>query len=187
MNTDIIYAILGMSTLAAAAAAILLIINVAAAWIIFRKARQPGWASIVPFYNDYITYKIFWGNGWMFLLPVACTVLSLIPAFGVLLGLAALVIRALTLYKKSESFEKGIGFAVGLFFIEPVFNAILAFGGSVYKGVPQDGFSYDQLKVRFDSRKGTVSYKESSDTETAREDTDAVPVGSEAEETDKMR
>ena len=42
------------------------VLNIVAGWKIFEKAGQPGWASIVPFYNSYIRYKIFWGNGWLF-------------------------------------------------------------------------------------------------------------------------
>ena len=48
------------------------VLNIVAGWKIFEKAGQPGWASIVPFYNSYIRYKIFWGNGW----PVSYTHLS---------------------------------------------------------------------------------------------------------------
>lgn len=45
------------------------VLNIVAGWKIFEKAGQPGWASIVPFYNSYIRYKIFWGNGWLFFGP----------------------------------------------------------------------------------------------------------------------
>ena len=33
------------------------VLNIVAGWKIFEKAGQPGWASIVPFYNSYIRYK----------------------------------------------------------------------------------------------------------------------------------
>lgn len=39
------------------------VLKVVAGWRIFAKAGQPGWASIVPFYNSYIEFKIYWGNG----------------------------------------------------------------------------------------------------------------------------
>ena len=35
------------------------VLVVVANWKLFSKAGQPGWASIVPFYHDYIVYKIF--------------------------------------------------------------------------------------------------------------------------------
>ena len=44
------------------------IVMIIAEWKLFKKAGQPGWAAIVPFYNAYVLTKITWGNGWLFLL-----------------------------------------------------------------------------------------------------------------------
>ena len=46
------------------------VLKIVANWKIFEKAGQPGWASIVPFYSNYIEFNIYWGNGWLFLIPV---------------------------------------------------------------------------------------------------------------------
>ena len=75
---------------------------------IFEKAGQPGWASIVPFYNSYIRYKIFWGNGWLFFVPIVCTVLGGIPLLGTLLVIVGVIINIVTLYKQSVAFGQGI-------------------------------------------------------------------------------
>ena len=40
-----------------------IVLNIVANWKIFTKAGQAGWASIIPFYNKYIEFKIYWGNG----------------------------------------------------------------------------------------------------------------------------
>ena len=46
----------------------ILIVMIVATWKLYKKAGEPGWAAIVPFYNSYIMYKIsgkknlFWGN-----------------------------------------------------------------------------------------------------------------------------
>lgn len=128
-----------------------IILCVVADWKIFKKAGQPGWASIVPLYSDYIGYKIYWGNGWIFLLPLVLGLLTGIPVLGAAAGIAALVIRAMTSYKKSVAFGQGIGFAIGLFFLPAIFSMILAFGNYSYRGIPQDGFSYQQMKGRYDS------------------------------------
>ena len=122
------------------------VLVVVANWKLFSKAGQPGWASIVPFYHDYIVYKIFWGKGWLFVVPI---LLGLIPWNG-LFSLVAAVIYALTCYKKALAFGKGAGFAVGLFFLNPIFTMILAFGDYTYRGVPQDGTSYDQMKGKYE-------------------------------------
>ena len=39
----------------------------------------------------------------------------------------------------------------------PIFNMILGFGQYQYLGVPQDGYSYDQLKNKYDERKATAA------------------------------
>ena len=36
------------------------IIKVIAHWRIFSKAGEPGWKSLIPIYNNYISYKIAW-------------------------------------------------------------------------------------------------------------------------------
>ena len=46
------------------------VLMIVAMWKIFEKAGEPGWASLVPFYNSYELFKISWGNGWYFLLSV---------------------------------------------------------------------------------------------------------------------
>ena len=92
-------------------------------WKIFVKAGEPGWASIVPFYNTYVLFKITWGNGWLFLL-------SLIPFVNV-------VILIITYVKLAQAFGKGGGFAAGLILLSFIFLPILAFDSSDYIG-PQN-------------------------------------------------
>ena len=49
----------------ALAVGILLLI---AQWKVYKKAGERGWASLIPFYSQYVLVKITWGNGWLFLL-----------------------------------------------------------------------------------------------------------------------
>ncbi len=35
------------------------VLKIVANWKIFEKAGQPGWASIVPFYSNYIEFNIY--------------------------------------------------------------------------------------------------------------------------------
>lgn len=137
-------AVIGLIALA------LLIAAIAGNWMIFRKAGRPGWGAIIPFYNDYLTADIFWGNGWLFLVLYASIWLSNIDnIIGTVFGIITLVIYAMTAYKKACAFGKGIGFAVGLFFLGPIFTCILGFGSAQYRGVPQDGFSNDEIRAKF--------------------------------------
>lgn len=96
---------------------------IASLWILFKKAGEPGWAAIVPFYNAYVLFKITWGNGIMFLL-------MLIP-------IANFVIMIMTYVKLAKAFGKGGGFACGLIFLGIIFLPIMAFSKDiVYVGVP---------------------------------------------------
>ena len=54
------------------------VISIIANWKIFTKAGQPGWAAIVPFYKQYIEFKIYWGNGWLFLVPIVLAALAFV-------------------------------------------------------------------------------------------------------------
>ena len=101
----------------------LLAVSIAAMWILFQKAHEEGWASIVPFYNMYVLFKITWGSGWKFLL--------------LLIPVANIVISIMTVFKLAKAYGKGTGFGFGLLFLAPIFYCILGFGKAQYVGVPQ--------------------------------------------------
>lgn len=125
------------------------VINIVANWKIFTKANQPGWASIVQFYKSYIAFKIYWGNGWLFLVPLVLGLLGFIPLLGTLLVIAGVVINVITQYKKAVAFGQGIGFTIGLVLVSPIFNMILGLGNYQYLGIPQDGYSNACLPYPF--------------------------------------
>ena len=132
----------------------LCIVSIVALWKIYKKAGEHGWACLVPFYNNYVFYRMTWGNGWMFLLP---TVLTFGYVFGLVLfmlsgftseavltinmtilaigcGIASIVINIITLHKLSKAFGYGVGFTLGLLFLPIIFYIILGFGSSKYVG-----------------------------------------------------
>ncbi|MCI8508790.1 MAG: hypothetical protein HFJ06_09550 [Lachnospiraceae bacterium] len=98
----------------------LLVLSIVAFWRIFTKAGEPGWASIVPFYNIYVLYKIAFGNGWYFLT--------------LLIPLANAVFGIMLYFKLAKAFGHGPGFGFGLLFLNPIFILILAFDSSEYVG-----------------------------------------------------
>ena len=112
-------------------------------WKVFEKGGEPGWKSLIPVYNWYIIYKMCWKTDmfWAFLgFSVASSVLMNLPVTGFMfylmlaLGLIAAVIRALAYYNVSLAFGHGIGYFLGLYFLEPIFFMIIGFGGSRYQG-----------------------------------------------------
>ena len=92
---------------------------IAAMWMIFSKAGQPGWAAIVPIYNFIVLLKVakkpLWWIVLIFFVPVANIIFLIMTYHGV-----------------SVSFGKGAGFTVGIIFLPFIFLPILAFGSAEY-------------------------------------------------------
>jgi Na+/melibiose symporter-like transporter len=95
---------------------------IVAGWKVFTKAGQPGWASIIPFYNVYVMLTIVGKPGWWLLL-------FFIPIVNLVIG----IIVTLELAKR---FGKSGGFAVGLILLPFIFYLILAFGSATYTPAP---------------------------------------------------
>ncbi|WP_426593684.1 DUF5684 domain-containing protein [Cellulomonas sp. McL0617] len=89
-------------------------------WVIFTKAGEAGWQSIIPIWNYIVLIKISGKPMWWI-------ILFLIPIVNI-------VIWILVLNGLSASFGHGAGFTVGLFFLSVIFYYILAFDGSQYRG-----------------------------------------------------
>lgn len=115
-------------------------------WRLFKKAGDKGWKILIPIYNIYTYYKLFWAPRWFwitFLLGVATVMTGamLTPETAVLMGIVSTVaaigsgiIGIVSCVKMARSFGQGGAFAVGLIFVGPVFQAILAFGRYEYVG-----------------------------------------------------
>jgi hypothetical protein len=99
------------------------ILSIIGMWKLFTKANEHGWAAIIPIYNTYVLFKITTSSGWFFLLLL----IPVVNAF----------VMIYVLYKLAKVFGHGIGFALGLIFLEPIFIMILGFGSSEYIGKEQ--------------------------------------------------
>jgi hypothetical protein len=92
----------------------------AASWIIFERAGQAGWKSLVPFYNCFVLMEISGKPGWwMFLL--------FIPIVGV-------VVYLLSMLSLAVKFGRSQLFGVGIFILPMIFLPLLAFGRAEYEG-----------------------------------------------------
>ena len=89
-------------------------------WKIYAKAGRPGWAALIPFYNNYVLFEMVFGNGWMFLL-------LLVPCVN-------FVISIMLLFKLATAFGKDAVYGIGLLFLPIIFLPILAFGDAQYVG-----------------------------------------------------
>ena len=93
-------------------------ITIIGMWKVFEKANKPGWGSLIPIYNAYLLLKIAGKPGWWLLL-------MLIPIVNFILMILALI-------SFNEKFGKGVGFLLGLLFLNPLFMVILGFDDSTY-------------------------------------------------------
>ena len=105
-------------------------------WMIFAKAGEPGWASIVPIYNYIVMLKIAGKPTWWILLFL-CPPVGIIANIIVLVGLA-------------KNFGQSTGFALGLIFLWPIFLPMLAFGSSRYEPVDEEGRPMKRRRSRDD-------------------------------------
>lgn len=103
-----------------------IVLMLVAHWKIFEKAGQPGWASIVPFYNSYVMIVE------VCKLPPVWFWLTLVPCANIV---ALFYLVFVLPFKLAEKFGKDAGFGVGLLLLGIVFYPILAFGSAQY----QDG------------------------------------------------
>jgi hypothetical protein len=94
-------------------------------WRLYQKAGQPGWASIVPFYNTYVLIVN------ILEMPAYWFWLQLVPCLNFVVGpIFALVLP----FKLAEKFGKSAVFGLGLLFLGMIFYPILAFGTARHVG-----------------------------------------------------
>lgn len=136
------------------------ILLIVARWKIFTKAGEAGWKSIIPFYADYIQWRIGWNRTnlfWVYLagLIVGYLLMSLggypldgstataatmnmpLVGIGTLLVFAAAILGLIAAYKLFQSFGYGVGFFILYIFLSPIALLILGFGSARWTG-PMD-------------------------------------------------
>lgn len=97
------------------------LLMIAAMWKIFVKAGQPGWAAIVPIYNNYVMQEIVGREAWWL-------------AIAIFLGPIWWIVINLDLAK---SFGKEMVWGIGLILLPVVFYPLLGFGDAQYQGPKQ--------------------------------------------------
>lgn len=92
-------------------------------WKVFEKAGRPGWAALIPIYNAWVLLEICDKPGWIILLTI-------VPFLG---AIVSLYIAIVTSFEIANKFNRGGGFAVGLFLLPWIFYPILGFGNSEFE------------------------------------------------------
>jgi hypothetical protein len=98
----------------------ILALMVVSIWKLFTKAGKPGWASLIPIYNNVVMLEIagkpMW---WVFMLFIP--IINIVFAF-------------LILYHFSKAYGKGDGFSIGVALLSIIFIPLLAFSDAKYQG-----------------------------------------------------
>jgi hypothetical protein len=100
---------------------------VAGLWKMFEKAKEPGWAAVVPIYNIVVFLKVVGRPTWW----IFFFVLAFIPFLGVVVSIVLGLILANDMAK---SFGKAAGYTVLLFLVPFVGYPLLGFGKDKYQG-----------------------------------------------------
>lgn len=130
-----------------ACAIVFWVFQIIAYWKMFTKAGVPGWKSIIPFYNQYVMYKLTWKTSWFWITLIVAVVYGVFTSlnqnfpdvmlYAVLLLVFAVIILVLSIisyHKISKSYGHGAGYTVGMLFLWPIFVLILGYGKSRYIG-----------------------------------------------------
>ncbi|MBR6426801.1 MAG: zinc ribbon domain-containing protein [Clostridia bacterium] len=123
--TDMLITAAVISAVIAAAIAVLSIVIY---WKMFKKAGQPGWIALIPFYNIWKMFELATGHG-------AYMLLLFVP-------IANFIVLIYFYVKLSVAYSQDEAFCIGLIFLPIIFLAILAFGKKPYVG-PQGRVSAD--------------------------------------------
>jgi hypothetical protein len=107
---------------------VLVVVEVAGMWMVFEKAGEPGWGSLIPLYNLYLLCRIAGRPGWWWLL-------AFVPVAG---GLIWFILNLIVSLDIARQFDKGSGFGVGLWLLGFIFYPMLGFSDAHY-GRRSDG------------------------------------------------
>lgn len=118
-NVESAAAAIGASTAALLIFLAVFIFAVVCLWKVYAKMGEPGWASLIPFYCNWVLCKHTWdGKG-------AMMFTWLIPFVGS-------IFMIITWFKLFKGFGKSALFAIFGLFFTPIALAICAFGNAEY-------------------------------------------------------
>lgn len=108
----------------------------------FLKAGEAGWKAFIPYYNNFICFKLAWNTKVFLPFLGALLLIQCIPASGSLLlqlvvaacGIIFIVLGIKLDIRVAKSFGKTAGWGVLLFFFPFIVSLILGYGKAEYIG-----------------------------------------------------
>lgn len=153
-------ALAGMALFVMLVCLAVVVLRIIARWRIFEKAGEKGWKALIPFYSDYIFYKIVDMTPFFWALLASSVVLGVISTiagatttavtnnYGFsfsytsanpvvtmlsgLIGIFGIVVNIFVAIRLAKVFKKGGGYIAGLILVPDIFLMILGFGKAKY-------------------------------------------------------
>jgi len=115
------------------------VVTIVGLWKTLSKAGLPGWAAIVPFYNEYNIVKMSNRPVYFFWIMLACTLFAWIPLLGFVLIIGVFVLWVFIALDIAANFGQGTGFAILLIIFPWIMFLILGFGSATYNRIAAPG------------------------------------------------
>jgi hypothetical protein len=115
------------------------VVTIVGLWKTLSKAGLPGWAAIIPFYNEYNVVKMSNRPTYFFWAILGCTLFSWIPLLGFLLIIGAFVLWVFIALDIAANFGQGTGFAILLIIFPWIMFLILGFGSATFNRIAAPG------------------------------------------------
>jgi hypothetical protein len=108
---------------------------------IFQKAGEAGWKAFIPFYSDFVRFKISWNVKPFWIALITSLLIYFLPSDYLITGLliwVCMIVNLVINIKRdiciAKSFGKSKGWGVLLFFFPFVISLILGYGKAQYIG-----------------------------------------------------
>ena len=115
------------------------VLTIVGLWKTLSKAGLPGWAAIIPFYNEYNVVKMSNRPVYFFWIILACSLFAWIPLLGFILIIGAFVLWVFIALDIAANFGQGTGFAILLIIFPWIMFLILGFGSATFNRIAAPG------------------------------------------------
>ena len=95
---ELLNILLGVGAVAFCILVAVMVLIIVAQWMCFKKAGEPGWAALIPFYNQFVLVKIALGNATMFWVQQVIAIALNIVNHSLITSILSLANLAVTLY-----------------------------------------------------------------------------------------
>lgn len=123
-------------------AVLLLLLTIIGYWGVFCKAGEKGWKVLIPFYNEYLLFRMvsipsgcFIKWGCLLLYEIASVTIKagvLLDMLQLVLPSTAFVMTVALYHKLSRAFGHGIGYTIGILFLPFIFVPLIGVGKDRY-------------------------------------------------------